>query len=151
MRSLVVYEPPINGEANDPQQIARIQLEVEEGRIDDAIRDMATRLAGITDDELAIAMTVPPIRKSLCEGARVVGPEIEAIRGCDWSALPVTDAPTLILRGGRSGAAVYPSDDQTSRIASRAEITTLVGPGHLGHVFAPSAFATTALEFADRH
>lgn len=151
MRSLMVYEPPINGEAIDPQQITEIQLAVEEGRIDDAIHDMANRLAGITDDELAIAMTVPPIKRSLREGARVVGREIETIRRCDWSALPVTDVPTLILRGERSSSAVYPTDDQTSRIASQAEITTLTGQGHLGHVFAPSAFATTVLEFADRH
>ena len=151
MRSLVVYEPPINGEAIDAQQIAHIQLAVDDGRIDDAIRDMASRLAGITDDELAIAMTVPPIRKSLRDGARVVGREIEAIRGCDWSALPLADVPTLILRGERSDAAVYPTDDQTSRIAPSAEITTLHGQGHLRHVFAPSAFATTVLEFADRH
>ncbi len=151
MRSLVVYEPPINGETIDPKQIAGIQLAVDEGRIDDAIRDMATGLAGITGDELAIAMKVPPIRKSLREGARVVGREIEAIRGCEWSALPVTDVPTLILRGERSDAAVYPTNDQASRIASSGEITTLAGQGHLGHVFAPSAFATTVLEFADRH
>jgi pimeloyl-ACP methyl ester carboxylesterase len=151
MRSLVVYEPPINGEAIDPQQIASIRLAVEEGRIDEAIRDMANRLAGITDDELAIAMKVPPIRKTLREGVRVVSREIEAIRTCDWSALPVTDVPTLILRGERSGAAAYPTDDQTSRIAPDAEITTLPGQGHLGHVFAPSAFATTVLEFTDRH
>lgn len=151
MRSLVVYEPPINGEAIEPQQIASIRLAVEEGRIDDAIRDMANRLAGIADDELAIAMKVPPIRKSLRDGVRVVGREIEAIRTCDWSALPVTDVPTLILRGERSCAAVYPTDEQTSLIASRAEISTLPGQGHLGHVFAPSAFATAVLEFADRH
>lgn len=151
MRSLVVYEPPINGDAIDPQQIAHIQLAVDDGRIDDAIRNMATQLAGITDHELAIAMRVPPIKKSLREGARVVGREIEAIRKCDWSELPVTDVPTLILRGEHSSAAVYPTDDQTSRIASRAQITTLTGQGHLGHVFAPSAFATTVLEFTDRH
>jgi pimeloyl-ACP methyl ester carboxylesterase len=151
MRSLVVYEPPINGQTIDPQQITDIQLAVEEGRIDDAIRDTANRLAGITDDELAIAMKIPPIRKSLRDGVRVVGREIEAVRTCDWSGLPVTDVPTLILRGERSDAAVYPTDDQTSRIASRAEITTLTGQGHLGHVFAPSAFAITVLEFTDRH
>lgn len=151
MRSLVVYEPPINGESIDPQPIARIQLAIDEGRIDDAVRDMANRLAGVSDEELAIAMKVPPIRKTLREGARVVGREIEAIRTCDWSALPVTDVPTLILRGERSDAAVYPTDLQTSRIASSAEITTLTGQGHLGHVFAPSAVATTVLEFAARH
>lgn len=151
MRSLVVYEPPINGEAIDPKQIAQIQLAVEEGRLDDAIVDMATRLAGITEDELAIAMKVPPIRKSLREGARVVGRELEAICRCDWSALPVGDVPTLVLRGECSGAAVYPTDDQASQIALIGETTALSGQGHLGHVFAPSAFAATVLEFADRH
>jgi len=150
MRSLVVYEPPINGEAIDPQHIARIHLAVEEGRIDDAIRDMAKRLAGITDDEVAIAMKIPPIKKSLREGVLVVGREIEAVRRCDWSALPITDVPTLILRGENSDAAIYPTNDQTSRIASRSEITTLTGQGHLGHVFAPAAFANAVLEFADR-
>jgi pimeloyl-ACP methyl ester carboxylesterase len=151
MRSLVVSEPPINGEAIDPRPVAEIQVAIEENRVDDAIRDMATRLAGITDDEVAIAMAIPPIRKSLRGGARVIGREIEAIRSCDWSALPVTDVPTLILRGERSDNAVYPTDDQTSRIASDAEIVTLTGQGHLGHVFAPWGFATTVLEFADRH
>ena len=150
MRSLVVYEPPVNGEAIDAQQVERIHRAVEEGRIDDAIHDMAQHLAGITDDELAVAMKVPPIRKSLRDGARVVDREIEAIRTCDWSALPVTDVPTLILRGERSDAAVYPTADQTARIAVHAEITTLAGQGHLGHVFAPSAFATTVLEFTCR-
>ena len=151
MRSLVVYEPPINGEGIEPQQIVDIQLAVEQERIDDAIRNMATRLAGITNDELSIAMKVPPIRKSLRDGARVVGREIETIRTCDWSPLPVADVPTLILRGARSDAAVYPTDDQTVLIAPGAEIATLAGQGHLGHVFAPAAFATTVLEFADRH
>ncbi|MGB3736924.1 MAG: alpha/beta hydrolase [Ilumatobacter sp.] len=151
MRSLVVYEPPINGEALDPQQIADVHVAVEEDRIDDAIRNVATQLAGITNDELAIAIKVPPIRKSLRDGARVVGREIETIRSCDWSALPVTDLPTLILRGERSDVAVYPTGDQTSQIASHVDIATLAGQGHLGHVFAPSAFATTVLEFADRH
>ena len=91
------------------------------------------------------------VEVEVSDGAHVVGREVEAIRGCDWSALPVTDVPTLILRGEHSYAAVYPTNDQTSRIASRGEITTLTGQGHLGHVFAPSAFATTMLEFADRH
>lgn len=151
MRSLVVYEPPINGDEIDPQQISDIRLAIEEGRIDDAIRDMATRLAGLTDDELAIAMKVPPIRKTLREGAHVVARELEAIRARDWSALPVTDVPTLILRGERSGAAAYPTDDQISWIAPSAETATLIGQGHLGHVFAPAAFATEVLEFVDRH
>lgn len=151
MRSLVVYEPPINGEAIDPQLIAEIRLCVDQGRVDDAIGAMALEIAGITDDELAIAMKVPPIKKSLRDGVRVVGREIEALRGCDWSELPVTGVPTLILRGGRSTAAVYPADEQTSQIAVDAEIATLDGQGHLAHVFAPSSFATTVLEFVDGH
>jgi pimeloyl-ACP methyl ester carboxylesterase len=151
MRSLVVYEPPINGDQVDPQSVADIRLALEEDRVDDAIRVMATRLAGITEDELAIAMGVPPIRKRLRDGARVVVRELEAIRGCDWSAQPITDVPTLIIRGQRSDAAVYPTADQMSSIEPGAEVAVMPGQGHLAHVFTPTAFANAVLDFVDRH
>jgi pimeloyl-ACP methyl ester carboxylesterase len=151
MRSLTVYEPPINGDAIDPQQIADLRLALEDGRIDDAIRLMGHGIAGITHEEMAIAMKVPPVRKSLRDGVRVVVREIEAIRTCDWSApLPLNDVPTLILRGERSSAAVYLRHEQMAEIAPDAEVAVLADQGHLAHVFAPAAFGTTVLEFVDR-
>ncbi len=151
MRSLTIYEPPINGGVISPEQITDIRRAVDEDRVDDAIRDMAQNLAGITDEELSIAMRVPPIRKTLRAGVRVVARELEVIRSSEWSGLPVADVPTLVLRGGLSNAAVYPTEEQTPEIATDVETMTLTGQGHLGHVFARSEFVDAVLNFLDRH
>ena len=151
MRSLTVYEPPINGDTIDPEQIADLRLTVAEGRLDDAIRAMGHGIAGLTDDEVATAMKVPPVRKSLRDGVRVVVREIDAVRGCEWSTLALTDVPTLILRGERSRAAVYPRHEQDSELAPNGESAVLADQGHLAHVFAPTAFGDTVLEFVGRH
>lgn len=151
MRSLTVYEPPINGDTIDPEQIADLGLTVAEGRLDDAIRAMGNGIAGLTDDEVATAMKVPPVRKSLRDGVRVVVREIDAVRGCEWSTLAVTDVPTLILRGERSRAAVYPRHEQDSELAPNGASAVLADQGHLAHVFAPTAFGDTVLEFVGRH
>lgn len=151
MRSLVVYEPPINGDAIPVEKIAEIRRAVAEDRPDDAIRDMATSLAGLTDEEVGIAMSIPPVRKRLRNGVKVVAREIDALRECDWASLPVTDAPTLILRGGRSTAEVYPTDAQLTEIADAAEVATLDGQGHVAQVMAPIAFGDAVLAFVDKH
>jgi pimeloyl-ACP methyl ester carboxylesterase len=151
MRSLVVYEPPINGDSISAQHLSDIRRAVDDDRLDDAIRTMALQLAGIAPEELSIAMSVPPIRKTLRRGVRVVVRELEAIRSCDWSGLPVTDVATLIINGGRSDAPAYPTEEQRSQIALDADTAELDGQRHLGHVFAPSAFAATVLDHLDRH
>jgi len=151
MRSLVVYEPPINADAIPASQINNIRHAVEEGRADDAVEMMARDLAGITDKELAIAMAVPPVRKRLREGVRTAPRELEALRACSWADLRLTDVPTLVVRGERDGSAAYPSTEQASGIATDAEIVSLSGQGHLGHIFAPTAFTEAVRNFLDRN
>ncbi|GJM39642.1 MAG: alpha/beta hydrolase [Acidimicrobiales bacterium] len=151
MRSLTVYEPPINGDTIEAQPLADLQVAIEEGRVDDAVRTMGIGIAGITGEEVATAMKVPPVRKSLRDGVRVAGREIDAVRECDWSTLPVADVPMLILRGERSRAPIYPRHEQTAMIAPGAEVAVLADQGHLAHVFAPAAFGATVKEFLDRH
>jgi pimeloyl-ACP methyl ester carboxylesterase len=151
MRSLTVYEPPINSDAIPAQVISDIRDAVEAGRVDDAIGMMARDLAGITDDELAIAMAVPPVRKRLRDGVRTAPRELDALRACSWDDLPLTGVPTLVLRGERHGSDAYPDAEQAGGIAAGAERATLSGQGHLGHVFAPTAFAVAVRAFLDRH
>lgn len=153
VRSLVLYEPPINRDALPEQRIAEIAGAVADGDVDRAIETMARRLAGITDDELAIAMAVPPVRARLRDGVRVAPRELEALRELDWSgvALPLRDVPVLLLRGGRRGSDAFPRPEQVPGLAAGAEIADLDGQGHLAHVFAPAAFASTIQAFLDRH
>lgn len=151
MRSLVVYEPPINADAIPPERVADIRRAVEERRPDDAIALMARDLAGVTDDELAVAMAVPPVRKRLRDGVRTAPRELDALRSCDWADLPMSGVATLVVRGDRDGSAAYPRSDQLAEIATGAEVATIDGQGHLAHVFAPVEFAATVRSFIDRH
>lgn len=150
MRSLTLYEPPLNSDAILESHIARIRAAVEEQRVDDANAIMARDLAGITDDELSIAMAVPPVRKRLRDGVTTAPRELEALRAGNWSGLPLTDVATLVLRGERDDSAAYPTSEQVPEVAVGAEIATLSGQGHLGHIFAPAAFTHTVADFLDR-
>lgn len=151
MRSLVVYEPPVNGNAIPVAQITAIRDAIEERRADDAITTMARDLAGITDEEVAIALAVPPVRKRLRDGVTTAPRELEALRAWNRADLPPPDVPTLVLRGERKGSAAYPDAEQASRIATNGEVVTLAGQGHLGHTFAPTAFVEPVRDFLDRH
>lgn len=151
MRSLTVYEPPTNGDAIAPGEADAIRDLVAGGHLDDAIGRMARNLAGITDDELGIAMKVPPERARLRDGVRTAPREIDAVRTCDWSGLPLDGVPVLAVRGERSDAAAYPTAEQAARLATDVEIATLPGQGHLGNVFAPWTFTDIVRSFVERH
>ena len=151
MRSLVVYEPPINPGPVTDEVIERIERLVAEDRLDDAITMMAGDLAGVTDEELAPALRVPPIRATLRAGVRVVARELRVIQSCDWAGLPVTGVPTLVIDGERRGSDAYPDADQRSGLATDVELATLAGQGHLANTYAPVEFARVVGDFLARH
>ncbi|NNE94919.1 MAG: alpha/beta hydrolase [Acidimicrobiales bacterium] len=151
MASLVLYEPPMNGDGIAEDGAAAVDQAVEDARFDDAIRLLARDLAGVSDDEIGIAMKVPPVRKMLRDGARQAPREIRALQQTSWDDLPIAGVPTLILRGERSDAAAYPRPDQHSSIAADAEVTALAGQTHLAHSMDPNAFLHAVLDFTGRH
>lgn len=153
MRSLVVYEPPVNGDAIQSAQIEAVEDAVRGGRLDDAIRLMATGIAAITADELRVGMAVPVVRARLRDGVRTAVREMTALRSLGWAGaeLPLTTTPVLVLRGGATQSSVYPSLDQLPRIATGAEVVTVEGQGHLAQTLVPTAFANAVLDFVGRH
>lgn len=153
MRSLALYEPPINGEALSEEQVAEIARAVEDGHPDRAIELMAQRLAGVTDEELALARSVPPVRTRLRDAVRTAPRELEALRAVDWSSagLPLRDVPVLLLEGQRRGSDAYPRPEQIADLAVDVERVVLDGQGHLAHTFAPAAFAAAIRGFLDQH
>lgn len=150
MRSLVLYEPPINGDAVDAAQVDAIRRAVDDGRLDDAIRTMASDLAGLTPEEIELGMAVPPVRKRLRDGAGVVPREIDAVRHTEPTGPPISGTPTLVIRGERENPA-YPSAEQASALAVDAEVVTIAGQGHVAHVLDPWTFTATVRQFLDRH
>ena len=151
MRSLVLYEPPINGDEISATELDEIIRLVEADRADDAIQTMAQNLAGVSDDELSTAMSVPPVRNGLREGVRAAGREIAALRSITWTDLPILDTPTMVLRGALTNVAAYPSKEQAATLAEDITVSELAGQGHLGHTFDAPAFIDVIRNFARRH
>lgn len=150
VRSLILYEPPINANAVTSDHVASIRRAIAEHRLDDAIATLTREIAGVSGDELHVAMHVPPVREQLREGVRTTPRELEAIRACDWSDLPLTDVPVLTIRGARTASPVYPTNEQAAALALDTEIEILPDQDHLAHTFAPSVFAEVVLDYLDR-
>lgn len=151
MRSLVLYEPPLNGGVLTVEKIAEIERLIVDDRRDDAIRAMAKDLAGISDDELAVAMGVPPVRAALRDGTRSLVRELHAIRDADWDDLPITGTDVLVLCGERRESDVYPTAEQAADLATSVDVVTLPGQGHLAPTFTPHHFADVVAGFVAAH
>ena len=151
MASLVLYEPAMNGDQIPDDAAGGLSDALEDGRPDDAIRLLALDLAGVSDEEIGIAMAVPPVRKMLRDGARSAAREIRALQQCTWDGLPITGVPTLMLAGERSDSPVYPTADQLNTVSDQAEVVTFAGQGHVAHSMDPNRFTSAVLEFTRRH
>lgn len=149
MRSVVLYEPPINGEAIAETTVEEIDQLVVSDRPDDAVRMMASDLAGVSDEELSIALAVPPIRKVLRDGSRTIVRELRTAHAHQWFELPIRGIPTLVVRGERPSSPAYPSDEQATEIAEDVTVATLEGQGHLAITFAPQEFLDAVESFLD--
>lgn len=151
MRSVVLYEPPINGEAVPEATVEQIERLLADERRDDAIRTMAGDLAGVSDDELSVVLNVPPVRKTLREGTRTIVREVRTVQAHSWFELPIRGIPALLLQGERRSSPVYPADEQASAIAADVTVATLAGQGHLATTFAPAAFLDAVVPFLRTH
>ncbi len=112
MPSLVLYEPAMNGDQIPDDAATGLSDALEDGRPDDAIKLLALDLAGVSAEEIGLAMAFPPVRKMLRDGARSAAREIRALQQSTRDGLPITGVPTLMLAGERSDSPVYPTADQ---------------------------------------
>jgi len=153
MRSLVLYEPPLRQDQLDHQAITQVEALVASGDRDRAITVMATDLAGLSDEEVALARKIKPIWNQLRDGVRSTPREIEMVSDVRWDDfdLPVRDRPVLVIRGDRDHSPVYPRPEDLPRFVADAEVVTLPGQGHVATTFAPGRFAEAVLDFVDRH
>lgn len=153
MRSLALYEPPLRQDQIDQEVVEEIGALVAADEYDRAIMSMATDLAGISDDEIALVRKVKPIWNQLRDGVRSAPRELDALADVTWDRfdLPVRDRPVLVIRGGRDCSPVYPRPEDLHRFVSEAGVVTIPGQGHLAMNFAPNQFAEAVLDFVDRH
>ena len=153
MRSLTLYEPPLAADRLDRDALAEIRAAVDRGDREHALRTMTARLAGVTDDELGVVRSIPPIWKQLLEGVESSPREVAEVADLTWdpATLPLTGIPTLFVQGSRDSSPVYPTVDEMPEWVADPEVATIEGQGHLATSFAPHEFAAAVLDFLDRH
>ena len=153
VRSMVLYEPPLDVQHLTERDVEAVRSSVESGDLAAALRSMATGLAGASEEEIDIALAIPPVRRQLFDGIRATPRELGALRTASWphDQLPVTGVPTLFLRGERTSRPVYPSPEQMPSWVADAEVQTLPGQDHLATTFGPHDLAVRILDFVDRH
>jgi pimeloyl-ACP methyl ester carboxylesterase len=151
MRSLVLYEPPVNGERVPDATIEEIDRLVADEHLDDAIRVMARDLAGVREEEISVALGVPPVRKALRGGTRTIVRELRTVQSHRWFELPIRGIPTLLLQGERRSSPAYPAEEQASQLADDLAVVTLGGQGHFAITFAPHDFVDAVEPFLEGH
>jgi len=153
LRSLVLYEPPLVSEMVSPDAVAEVDAAVGRGDREHAFMAMASKIAGLSDEEVAVFKAIPPVWKELLETVPTAPREIAEVRSGDWEpgTVPLSDIPVCMIRGERESKPVYPAIEDLPRWVSDPEIVTIPGQGHMAAAFAPYDFADAVLNFIDQH
>lgn len=153
LRSLVLYEPPLVGEEISPDAVAEVGAAVERGDHEHAFMAMGSKIAGLSDEELAVTKAIRPLWKELLEAVPTAPREISEVCSVDWEpgTVPLSGVPVCMIRGGRESVGVYPAIEDLPRWVSDPDVVTIPGQGHMAVAFAPYDFADAVLDFINRH
>ncbi|MCF6506320.1 alpha/beta hydrolase [Blastococcus sp. MG754426] len=147
MRRMVLYEPPIEVAA-PPEVRRRVAELVARGRRDEAVGVFLREVAGLTDDQLARARTLPSWAARVAAAHTAVREEeVSAAYRFDPARFARSAVPTLLLDGTES-----PPDlrEGTARVAAAlpgARVTRLEGHGHVAMLTDPELVVREVLAF----
>lgn len=153
LRSLSIYEPPLNVADADATVFAELGAAVEAGEPDRALETFFP-LADIPPEEIAMIRSQDAVWQALCAGAMVFPRESRALHEDGrrmFEAEKLPEVPMLYLYGELTTAPIYTSADQAAQLWPSAEIRRLPGQRHLAPIFDPTTFAATLLEFTTAH
>jgi pimeloyl-ACP methyl ester carboxylesterase len=152
LRSLVLYEPPLNFHRFDPSVIDQTQSALDAGDADRALEIVFPNV-GVADAEVQILRSLEPVWEKLREGVQQVPREMRVgYDACDrlWSFDP-PDIPTLYLYGEDTDASCYATCDEVAERFPNAQFHGLPGQRHLAFGFDPTSFAQAVLAFTIAH
>lgn len=149
IRSLVLYEPPVHA-AQLPEALQAVAC-IEAGSLEDGLSTFLSAV-GVADEELDFLRSLPHVWARLLEGARSLPREVQAAHSLAWQPdrYADVDAPTLLLQGSLTEAAVYLTIDELQDAIPHAEVREIRGQRHLAFAFAPELFAEAVLRFTTR-
>ena len=154
LRSLVLYEPPLNLDRLDPRRVDQVQSALDAGDPDRAL-EIAFSIVGIVDAEVQILRSLEPVWERLREGVRQVPREMqvrvveEVVDRLRSFAPP--DIPTLYLYGEDTDAPIFATRDEVADRLPKAQLQRLAGQRHLAFAFDPTSFAQAVLAFTTAH
>ena len=152
LRSLVLYEPPLNLDRLDPSRIDEVQSALDAGDPDRAL-EIAFSIVGIVDGEAQILRSLEPVWERLREGVRQAPREMRVIEGVFDRLRSFTppDIPTLYLYGEETDAPIFATRDEIADRLPKAQLQGLAGQRHLAFAFDPTSFAQAVLAFTTAH
>lgn len=153
LRTLSVYEPPLNVDEADDAVFAAVRSAVEAGDPDKALETFFP-VADITAQETAMVRGIDEVWQALRAGVMVFPREHRALhddarRMFESTGLP--NVPFLYLYGDLTTAPVYPSAQEAKDLWPDAQMRYLPGQRHLAPMFDPTTFAAALLEFTTAH
>jgi pimeloyl-ACP methyl ester carboxylesterase len=153
LRSLVLYEPPLNIDRLAPSLIDDVQSAIDAGNPDRALERFFPA-AGIVDQEVQALRSLDPVWARLREGVCLVPREVRAglDDGRDWlGAFDPPAVPTLYLYGKETDAAIFPTLGDIAELLPDAHVHGIPGQRHLAFAFDPMTFAQAIPAFTMAH
>jgi pimeloyl-ACP methyl ester carboxylesterase len=153
LRSLVLYEPPLNGDRLDPTLIDDVQSALDADNPDRAL-ELFFPAAGIVDQEVQALRSLEPVWARLREGVYLFPREVRAALHDQRDRLRAFDppaVPTLYLYGKETEAAIFATLDDVAERLPNAQVHGLPGQRHLAFAFDPMSFAQAILAFTTAH
>lgn len=149
LASLTVYEPPLHGDRVADAARRTIDL-LHAGRHEDAALVFLPEMAGLSEDEVAMVRSIPPVWTRIVDtAAATFERESKAIDSLVWDPdrYRSIKTPTLHVTGELTDVPVYLAHDELLAVMPHAEHAVIPGQRHVALSGDPGAIASAVVQF----
>ena len=149
LRSVILYEPPLNGGAEWLQELLDAWEPALETGGTEAVLEAFCAAISEPDDAVGALRANPPVWEGLNAGVRGTLGEVRTLLDLPAGAPPPQppDVPTLYLYGAETSNPVFLTADVVASVLPDAKLRALPGQRHFAPVLDPTGFAEAILEF----
>ena len=153
IRKLVLYDPGIEVAGEDiyaPEVIERLEALLEKGDRDGVVATTMREVAGLPPETVEY-MRTQPVWQARVDAAHTIPRELRAVKAYRFDPERFGDlrAPTLVLSGGESPAALRKAAEAVDEALPDSRIVVMPGQGHAAMDTGTDLFTTEVLRFAE--